>query len=292
MTIKERKRERIIELWEKGLKLKEISILTGISESTCRKIVKEIDDYDEEIEENDMDIEEEIKTKKAKKSGWDLDIIDEKTQLKYELNQLASQTGRDLNEFLSDINDIFSEWSRYSDNPIEEFDYFYYLAILLKKLKTEDEGVIFDFLKNAIKEDKDLEEFKEKKEYLNELITEEIEDHETKLAKIKAEIENSINIAKNAKVAYHIETQRFLKGNPKLPELEAENKEMKEKIKDVIKKTDAVVKETQALNNENQALKETLVNLENYLINNTPEGKAYLEQFKTKILGELEIEKL
>jgi len=158
--IEKKTKQRIVELQEKDLTNREIAKILDISESTVKR--HSSDNYDE-----DEDYSDAPKVKKEKKSAWNLDDIDENEQLKYDLNKIAQMLDRTSSELLGDIIEILSIWANETEEFIQAFDYSFYIASLVKKLKfseNEKERELLDFLIKSMEDDKELEEIRDLKE--------------------------------------------------------------------------------------------------------------------------------
>ncbi len=264
--IEEKTKNRIVELREMGLTIKEISNALNISQTTVK--THSSNNHDE-----DDDNYEAPKTKKAKKSGFNLDDIDENEQMKYDVNRIAQMLDRTPSELLADILEMLFAWYSETENILEIFDYSFYIATLVKKLKFSEntkERELIDFL------------LKCKKDWLE-------------LENIKQELEEAIEEFENIKTniielnEYRGETYEIIG--------EFYNNKFKDKIKELnnlIKEKDNIIKEReikiQQKENFNQFLSRTIVVLQqaikerDNIIENNGEAEKRIQSLLTENL--------
>jgi len=121
MTISEEKKERITELYEKGLSKKEISRTVQVSYPSIKSILDEND-----IKQNQEVINERNEVLINKLSDiFNYENCTEEAVLEliFNLKKIANDSGIDLGEFIEDIEFIFDKINKYIENPIKLFNF-------------------------------------------------------------------------------------------------------------------------------------------------------------------------
>lgn len=119
MTISEEKKAKIFELYEKGLSKKEISRTVQISYTSIQSILKKGDT--EQIQERKKEIVEEKLIEIFRYEGYTEETI---VNLVFNLKRIGENYGRDLGQFIEDLEYILDIYQKNSDNPIKLFDFF------------------------------------------------------------------------------------------------------------------------------------------------------------------------
>ncbi|MBA7516082.1 hypothetical protein ES705_08127 [subsurface metagenome] len=106
--------------------------------------------------------------------GNDWNDNDELMQLFFNLNRLASETERDLEEFLEKIEFIIRQYFRYTDSPLQLYDFFLNVASTMAFISEEFDMGLFlskieDFIDKSIFLDKLDEVIGERKQEKQEL---------------------------------------------------------------------------------------------------------------------------
>lgn len=121
--IDEETKKRIGELRETILTVKEIAKALNVSESTVKRYSS--DDYDKDnevsITSNKKKPLNESWMTKLFGEGWENNV--DLMQRFFNLNRLAIETGRDLEEFFKDIDFIITQYHRYSDTPLKLYNF-------------------------------------------------------------------------------------------------------------------------------------------------------------------------
>lgn len=121
MTISEEKKEKIIELFEKGLNKKMISRATQVSYPTIKNILndKDIKQNQEEISERNEIVRKKLEEIFAYENCTEEAILD----LIFNLKRIAEVSGSEIGEFIEDIEFIFDKYHKYTEKPIELFNF-------------------------------------------------------------------------------------------------------------------------------------------------------------------------
>ena len=121
MTISEEKKERIIELFEKGLNKKEISRSTQVSYPTIKNILNKnnTEQNQKEITERDEFVKKKLGEIFTYENYTEEAILD----LIFNLKRIAEVSGSELGQFIEDIEFIFDKCHKYSEAPIKLFNY-------------------------------------------------------------------------------------------------------------------------------------------------------------------------
>ena len=121
MTISIEKKNKIIELREKGLNKKEISRATQVSFPTIKNILD-----DNEIKQNQDLLNErnEVLVKKLSEIFNYENCTEESVlDLIFNLKRIANDSGMELGEFVEDIEFIFDKIHKHTENPIKLFNF-------------------------------------------------------------------------------------------------------------------------------------------------------------------------
>lgn len=188
--IEETKKDQIIFMREKGLTISQIAKALEVSETSVKKYSSGNPDKDNE----DLIIS---KRKNPLKDDWMIRLFgndwndnNELMQLFFNLNRLAIETDRDLDEFLVKIEFMIRQYHRYSDTPLKLYDFSLNIASIMTFIsETFDMGLFVSKVENFI--DKSI--FLDK---LNEVISErkqEKADLDEKLINLQIEVNNLMN---------------------------------------------------------------------------------------------------
>lgn len=197
ITISEEKKEKIIELFQNGVNKKDITKVVDVSYPSIRNILREsgIEGVQDEQKE---------RTKVVEKKLSDIFKYEDYTEegvleLIYNLIRVGKICGRDLGEFISDIELIFDQYCKISDNPIKLFDFLMDISREMNFVRDSfDMGKLLEligsfmeqhiFLEQLREEYNSIEEFKERKEEL-----------ERERKETNARFDDLIRISKNMK---------------------------------------------------------------------------------------------
>jgi lambda repressor-like predicted transcriptional regulator len=179
MVISEEKKSKIIELREKGLNKKEISRATQVSFPTIKNILDE-----NEIKQNQEIINERngvLVKKLSEIFNYENCTEESVLDLIFNLKRIANDSGRELGEFVEDIEFIFDRINKYTENPIKLFNFIVNISSNLSLLFNSIEPepfleIVQDYYESglSLKEAKEgMSEIEEKAESLLEKVKEE-----------------------------------------------------------------------------------------------------------------------
>lgn len=155
MTISEEKKTKILDLYNKGISKKDISRLEEVSYPSIRSIL-EGGDTEQIKKEKKRVIERKLTAIFNYEDYTDETVVN----LIFNLKRIGMVSGRDLGQFIEDIEVVFDAYHKITENPIKLFDFLLdvsnELALITDHITAE---VFFNFINEYI----------ERARYLNEL---------------------------------------------------------------------------------------------------------------------------
>ncbi len=121
MTITDEKKTKIIELFQNGVSKKDIARIENISYPTIRDILNKNDI--EGVQDEKRERDEDTKRKLSEIFKYEDYTEESVLELIYNLIRIGKMCGRDLGEFIEDIELIFDQYCKISENPIQLFDF-------------------------------------------------------------------------------------------------------------------------------------------------------------------------
>ncbi len=163
----------ILELCDQNYSNQEIAKKLNVSHTSVYNTLKESGKERPEKDKNLINALNESFMGRLFWEGWESDT--DLTQMFFNLNQLAKRTGRELNEFLEQIEASVTQYFRHSNAPLKLFDVFLDISSNLEffedgydiKDLTEILENVYDrviYIKDLEKEYNSIEEFKKAKE--------------------------------------------------------------------------------------------------------------------------------
>jgi len=257
MTISEEKKAKILELYNKGVSKKDIARLEGISYPSIRSILKEGDT--EQIQERKKKIVEEKLIEIFRYEGYPEETI---VNLVFNLKRIGEIFGRDLGNFVEDIEFVFDVYQKRTEKPIRMLDFLLDLSDNLTLIYdvVEPEGFL-----------KAIEDYCKQATYLNDIETHiaEIKQKSNELVDSKAieledldrQIEESRRVLIEIYGGYGTAIKKFV-DNPKLKEanekiavLQLGNRILIEKYQNLKTKIKQNDKKNEIIKRENLAFK-------------------------------------
>lgn len=281
MTKSEEEREKVIELYSKGVSKTDIARIESISFPTIRNILNESD-----TKQN----QEVINEKKEALTKTLTDIFNYETYLEesvidlvFNLKRIAQISGSDLGDFVEALSFVFDKIHKHTDNPIKLFNFIVnisnYLSLLHDVVKPEafleivelyyDNGIRFEEVNNLITE------IEEKTDILIENAKEEYAYWGDKTNEIKEKYDTLCT--SHSTTLKKLEKEEIT--NKKLKKTEEELKTMEEKLKILQVYAYKLGEKAKEIGIENQELK-TKLNQSDKENNITKRDNGLIENLK------------